>query len=302
MVVAPYVSSYVTRVPYLTNDEFAAAPLGFDLSNLVPSGTAPQESTVLTELIRRASARVDTYCMGSDGTLCASLNTESKRIRADRQGNWLVNTEFWPIIEVVSFSVGSTIGDLQAVPLTTDNIWIEKQSFEVTQGGLASVTNLGPLQFGGGVPGQECFCQYTYSNGWINSTLSAAIAAGSPSIAPVSVVGIQPGMPLTVYDPAGGGDEDVVVSSTYVAGAATVTLAANTQFAHAKGVNVTSLPATVKEATIHFVASLIKERGSGGFTMSSKGGVSKNEGGGGNDRDRHLADAMDLLDTFMRVV
>src|SRR6185437_2918120 len=125
----------------------------------------------------------DNFCFGATGTLCASLNTETDQIRADRDGFWRVHPRYWPILAVDSFSVGPTPGDLESVPLSSANCWIEEGGFVVTQGAISSVTSQGPLQFGrGGLPGYRQFAQWSYVNGWPNLFLASPAIAGATSL------------------------------------------------------------------------------------------------------------------------
>lgn len=220
-VVAPYALSYAQRVPYLSIAEFAAAPTGLDLSNLVEGGSTAAQNQALAELIARASAIADNFCFGASGTLCASLNTEADQIRADKDGFYRIHPRYWPILAVESFSVGPTPGDLESIVLSSDNCWIEESEFVVTQGVLSSVTSVGPLQFGrGGIPGYREFAEWSYVNGWPNLFLAAPIVADAMSFTSTVVPqGVFPGTQLNFWDPASNGSDEVVtVTNSYVAG------------------------------------------------------------------------------------
>lgn len=299
-VVAPFAFTYTNRVPYLSIAEFKAAPTGIDLSNLIEDGTQPQQDQALTELIARASAKADNYCMGAYGTLCATLNTENARIRADRRGQYRVHPKFWPILAVTAFSVGPDIGNLTAIPLSTSTCWIEESGFVVAQGALSSITSVGPLQFGGGVPGAIQYAQWSYVNGWPNLFLASQSNSGTSSLtAQGTPQGIFPGTSLNVWDPATN-DEVVTVANTYVAGSSTIPLTAPLANTHAAGVNVSALPQSVKQAVIYLVTSTIRLRGEVGFTLGPEGAPSMVAGKEIETEDEAMA--YDILDPFRCVV
>jgi hypothetical protein len=282
-VVSPITTSYLNRIPYLTVAEMANGATGLDFTNLVPAwnnsggaqGNAASNLAVLAELIEDASAIIDGHCCGAWGTLCATTNTESSsRLRMDRDGRFNVHTKFWPVLEVVSFSIGSMPGDVQPIPLTTANCWPEEQGFCVVMGGsaLPTMTNYGPIQFGGPgtFPGYKNFATWSYVNGWPNTLLSEAAAADADEINLINLDGIYPGTELNIYDIPS--DEAIVVGSDFT-GANPVPLVTPLQYAHADGVSVTALPRNVKRAAIRIVGGLVKARGGGGIKLSASGGI-----------------------------
>jgi hypothetical protein len=67
---------------------------------------------------------------------------------------------------------------------------------------------------------------------------------------------------------------------------------------HGFGVNVTTLPASVQQACMHFMIGMVKSRGQGGLVISSDGsaqGISSREDAISNDE----ALAYDLLDQYV---
>lgn len=298
-VVAPFALSYTNRIPYITPAEFGAAPTGLDLSNLVEGGTGPAQTTALVELIARASAKADNYCTGAYGTLCATVNTENARIRADRNGDYKIHPKFWPILAVDSFSVGPEVGALMAIPLSASTCWIEESCFVITQGALPSVTASGPLQFGGGRPGARQFAQWSYVNGWPNLFLASPANSGTSSLVSTIVPqGVYPGTTLNIWDPPN--DELVTVGPGYVAGSTTIPLVSPLASTHAAGVNVSALPQTVKQAVIFLVTSQIRLRGEVGMTLGPVGAPAMVHGPDAQTEDE--AQAYDLLDPFRCVV
>jgi hypothetical protein len=108
-----------------------------------------------------------------------------------------------------------------------------------------------------------------YVNGYANATLSVAAAAGATSITPTDVLAVYPGLQLAIYDTTSGHSETVTVASTYVPGAAVVTLAAALQFAHVAGTAVSALPPAVRQAVVSLTSALIKRRGGESIVLSA---------------------------------
>lgn len=283
-VIAPFNLSYLNRTPYITVAEYQAAPTAIDTTNLVVAGASGAQQTSLDEIIARASSLMDTHCCGTNGTLCASLNTETGRVRADRRGRWIIHPRFFPILEVDSFTVGNQLIDMIPVPLSTTNCWIEEEEFIVTGflGGLT--TSQGPLELSsvGQSRDWQCYCEWTYVNGWPNTLLSAPASEGAESIMVTSSAGIYAGSNLTLYDAPN--DEAVQIASDYAGGftggtpsSLTLPLASPLQFAHGAGVSVTALPPTVKQAAILITSALIQTRGDSALVLSSLNAPSKKQ-------------------------
>jgi hypothetical protein len=300
-VVAPYSTSIGQRVPYITLAEFQAAPTGIDLTQLVPYGTEYNQETAVMELIGRASSIMDSYCFGSNGSLCATVNVENQGVTATRQGTYPIHPRFWPILAVMSASVGSSPGLLQNVPLTASNCWIEEQMFTITPG-FGTWTSQGPLQFSyAGAPGATVFAVYSYVNGWPNTLTTASVAAGAQAINLSVLTGIYPGTNLTIYDAPY--DEAVMVASDYVVSTNPVPLISPLQYNHATGISVSSLPPSIKQACILITSALIKTRGGGSnIVLSETGGGSESVEKDMFDRVGDLAWAAEILDSFRAVV
>lgn len=302
--IAPYSASYLNRVPYLTVAEFKSAPTALDLSNFVPAGSSLSQDEALFEMIGRASSVADLYCFGAIGTLCASANTESRRIRANREGQFEVHTKFWPIISVDAFSVGPSPADLQAMPIDNTTCWIEEQMFTVVGSGFTQMTNKGPLQFGVGAPGQRQFAQWTYTNGWPNTLLMATVMPGGTSALLKTADGIFPGTTLTFYDAPY--DEALVVAPAYVPGSLTVPFTTGFVSEHDSGVSVSALPPVIKQAAIAITAALIKERGDEAIVLAamSEGSPTHTSAKGSPDDGtvRDLIAAGHILDRFKAVI
>lgn len=301
-VVASYNQAAGRIEPYVSLDEvkFSATAAAIDLTNLIENATQAVQDRALSELIVRASAKADVYTMGQYGTMNATVNTENGRYRPNRYGQIIVNPHFSPIIAVNSFSCGYGPGiGLQPVTLTADNTSIERNEFIVTYASSVGLTT-GPLSIAGGnwAPNAQLFVEYSYTNGWANSFTTATTAAGSSSVTVLDATGIYPGMNLTVWD--GMNDEYRTVASTYNVGDLTIPFTSPLSYKHGKGVNVSALPPTVKQAVIHFVVAMIKQRGQGGLVINEIGEPTAVSSRVENSVEDEIQ-AYDLLDAYRAI-
>jgi len=303
-VIAPFYLSEGNRVPYVTQTEVlnSATAASIDFSNLIPDASLNAQSVALQELIVRASTKADNYCLGALGTLCATVNTENGRYRINRQGQFIIQPYYWPILELRSFEFGYAPGQgMNNVPLNDSNTSIERDQFIITnQYGLSQATSIGGLNLVGGAwgNGQEQFCQWEYVNGFANTFSSGAVAAGDTNITVDSIIGIYPGSTLTIWD--GAKDEQIVIASTWDSATYTLPLTAPLKHAHTTGVNVSAIPATVKQAVIHFIVAMVKERGAGGLVLNELGEpVATSNRTTGQLYDESAG--YDLLDSFRQI-
>ena len=307
VVFAPFIEQVGRVEPYISLDElkFSATASDIDFTNLVENAATTAQDRALYELIVRASAKVDNYIYGRLGTLNATSNTQNGRYQLDRSGRFKIHPSFTPVIAVSGFSWGTTPGNLSALSLTTSNIWVEEESIIVLPWNNPSATTvysgsdaLGWLAYPNTT--NEYYVEFTFVNGYPNTFTTSNSAAAATSINVTDPTGIYPGTSLTIWD--GMNDEFVTVASTYVAGNSTVTLSAALKYAHGTNVNVSQMHPSVKQATIHFVVGMVKERGQGGgFEISPTGEVTPSTGGKTKGfSDDELA-AYDLLDSFKSI-
>jgi hypothetical protein len=312
MVLAPYTASSGNRVPYITTEEFlnSAVANNLDLSNLINGGDEDAQTAALQQLIRQASTKVDTTCLGWDGTLCATLNTENLHdVVADRLGRIIIHPKFLPILELQTFAAGWGPGsNMQSIPLTDENCSVEETQFIITsQSALGSTVGVGLNSvLGGGFSGSKKFCEWTYVNGFANTFLAQDADEGAteivvlPSPGSASPCGVYPGRPLTIWDDPN--SEGVLIGLDYDQTSLTIPLQQPLSYAHAAGTNVSALPETIKLAVIHFVCDIVVGRGQSGIVLEGMGGVSEGGSAGGATADgiHHEAHAYDLLDEFMQ--
>ncbi len=300
---------------YVTVAELLAAPLGLSLRDVTP-GTAlrpgqqgaTQAMTYdeLTALAQRASAVADVYC---EQVLGATVDSEEHwtgqgLAGIDGHGNLWVQTERWPVQQVLSFQYG--------LPQTGGTVWT-----------LAAVTDVllaGParLVYPVGLPqrgwGQQLRVSYSYVNGWPVTTLTAAVIAGATTLPVADATGVQAGQRLTIFDL--GQSEAVTVAEgwTPVQGAASVPLVNGTLFAHTPvlrpvsvgqqpyDIGVGALPPDVKEAVLLIAKALLDVRGASALVMGRTGGVSGTQGAPVGGVQLVPVQAQEILQRYRRVV
>lgn len=303
-IVAPWVLEENNHTPYCSVQEVLNSPTAasVDFTNLIPDASMNAQYAAVDDLIVKASAMADNYCLDALGTLCATTNTENGRYRPNRMGQFVVQPYYWPILELQAFSCGYGPGQgMTAVTLNENNVSIERHQFIVTsQNGLGPSVQFGNLNTGlGGWNGmQEQFCQWTYVNGFANTFSTAAMSAGDTSIEVTNSTGIYPGSALTIWD--GAKDENIYVADSYDGTSLTLPLTAPIKYSHTVNTNVSALPSTVKQAVIHFVVAMVKERGSGALVINELGeplGASSRQ----VTQDWDMSAGYDLLDTFKQI-
>ena len=303
-VVAPFIKTEGIISPYVSVTEVlnSATAASVDFTNLVPNASLNAQTEALNDLIVKASAKADNYCLGALGTLCATVNTENGRYSANRMGQFVIQPYFWPIVELKSFEFGYAPGSgMNNVPLNDSNTSIERYQFIITnQYGLSQATSIGGLNMVGGAwgTGQMQFCQYTYVNGFANTFTSAAITAGDTSLTVDSAVGLYAGMTVTIWD--GAKDEQFVISSSWNGTSLTIPTVSPLIYSHTTDTNVSTMPATVKQAVIHFIVAMAKERGAGGLVINEIGepvGTSSST----VTQQYDEAAGYDLLDDFIQI-
>ena len=275
---APYSQTYSQREPYITPAEYAAAPTGINLSTLQPGATSLQLADALQSAIARGSAWADQIC---HQILAATLEVVTGQYRV-QNGMVMVTMKQSPIIAVYSMSLG--LSPTTMTPLTTDpGIDIGAKVVQIPLPGYLYGNN--PVR-----------ASVSYVAGFANNLLTAATVLGVSTLPLDGVLGITPGMTLTINDP--GQIEIVTVLSV---GTSSIALAAPTRFAHAKGVNVSALPAEIKQAVILLTTATIKTRASEAIVLQSSRSTPTTKQAIAPGRQTEERDAMVLLNDHIRV-
>lgn len=295
-------TSHPDTVPYISTDDYQNAPTAVDTTALIPGGTTQANLVELANVIRRASSWADNLCYQ---TLAATLDTQTCEARVRRDGTVRVHNDYWPLLELDSFTAGPSPSTMTAV-VDTANIFMPGRAvLAVPVAGLvANTADYGypPRSLRAG---DRAYCQWSYWNGWPHTALAAAAAADAATLTVTAALpAAAAGRTLTIWD--GAVTEQVVVAASFTGGT-TVPLTAGTVYAHTlpaapASVTVTALPDDVREAVISLTSCLIKTRGAESYEMDAVGQTpSKSaviEGGGLED----LSLAADLLDRYRRTV
>jgi len=290
------VTTHQFSTPYLTLAEFKNAPTAIDISDLVWNSQDPDvQDAELANVIARASSWIDTYC---NQVLAATTETEQQRSRIKDDGTIRFHPRYNPIIALTSFSYGSVNYQMTTVQ-DCSVAWIEDNQIIFPYAQLASTySSQGALQFGfPTTPRQEVFLNYTYINGYANTTIVSATASQS-SLVVADGTGIVAGQMLKIYD--GFSSENVMVASTYTFGSTTIPLTKPLSYTHASGVSISALPPAIKEAAILVTTAMLKVRGDNSMIMgatTSPGGAM----GQGQKMTEEIKFAMDLLAPYRRI-
>jgi hypothetical protein len=304
LAIAPSVTTYTSRTPYLTPAEYQTAPTAVDASNLVEGGAVSANFYELNSVIARASSWADDIVMQGPGCIAATRDIDGpKRLRVSRWGTIRFPCRFRPILEVDAISIGPTPSLMTAVTAAqaADLVIGPAGVLEIPLQSLSTGVNGISTSLGNGYAiDSRPLVQVTYVNGYPNTTLTAAVTAGATILSLPNVVGIDPGTQLTIYDDYAM-NEQVTVGAGYVYGSSTVPLASPLLGSHTAGVSVSALPPKVKQAVISLTSCLIKTRGNLAMVMASI------NGGAGTIEDKtdgavdDLGIAIDLLDSMRRV-
>lgn len=304
-VYAGYVPTYASREPYISVDEFLAAPTGTDTTQLIPGANAQANRDALAGVIQRASSEADIICRQ---VLAATVDTQIAppqgwrvQLRNGLQ-QLFVPVDYTPVVAVTGVSLG---WDTTSVtPLTSlVGVWPGQKTIVIPVVGITGVPagaspGIYPTWPGGS---GRMWGTVTYINGYFNATLSAPVVAGATSLTPTDVLGLYPGLSFIIYDSLFAHSETVTVAANYNPGATTVPLANPLAWSHNAGTAVSALPPAFRQAVISLTAALIKRRGGESIVLASitEEPSRKTIGEGGMSADE--AHARDLLKPFIRV-
>lgn len=284
-VTSPIVSTYSSRIPYLTPQEYIASPTGVDTGNLVPTGTTQQNADALVQTIARASNWVDTECRK---VLAATLDTQAGRYRVRADGTIRVALDFTPILQITSVQAGLTPSTMATIT-DLSNAWIDRKVATIPLWGL-SVAPGNPY-----ASSDRMFAVVQYVNGYANCLLTAVAPANTTTLTVDSALGIVAGQQLTIYDP---GSTEAVTVATVTGN--TITLTSPTVSAHLANVAVSALPPAIKQATVLLTSALIKTRGDDAIVMQEVGqGTEHQQMDASGSED--VTVALELLAPYRRV-
>lgn len=290
--IAPNVTTYASRTPYITAQEWRNAPTGVDANSIIPGAQQALEDSQLNQTIAYASSMVDIFC---NQVIAATSDTQSGRYRLQRGGVLKVPCDYSPVLEVDSVQWG---WDPSSLTVLTDlsNVWIDRKVIEIPIFGNGQPSIYG-WPYGQPVLGSQLLVVLAYVNGYPNTITTASAEQGVTALDVDSTLGCYPGTVLTVAD--GENTEQVTVGIVDVG---VLNLLSPLTYPHEMGVSVSNLPPAVKEATILLTSALVKTRGAEGIVMaairSEPNQKVDSEDGGMND----VALAKGLLAPFRRVI
>ena len=282
--------------PYLTLTEYKNAPTALDYGNLVQGGNQAAQDAELSNAILRASSHIDQFCHQIIG---ATVDVEQQRVRIGNDGSLRLHPKYFPIVALTALNIGVNPQSVVAVP-DPSQAWLEEQEiiYPYANANL-TYSSQGALGFGPmGGPRNTMYVNYSYVNGYANSTLAANTSVGATSITLADGTGLVAGEQITIYD--GANTEIVTVASTYTFGSATVPLTAALAYAHTAGVSVSALPAAIKQACILITSAYLKIRGDASLVMAT----STNPGqqiSGAQKVGSDIAVAEQILEPFRRI-
>ncbi|MCZ8512407.1 hypothetical protein O9H85_08165 [Paenibacillus filicis] len=296
---------------YLTIDEYKRAPTSINVNKLDNTNINIQnaQDAELSNVIRRASAWIDNYCQMPSG-LSATINTETKPTHITRDGFLRVQPYNAPIIQVSNVqwrlypSASWTIIDISNIQVYERHfeamIWFQYlgNSMLTLGNNFAYPVNsyystyISP-SMGSNIENTQITVQYTYVNGYANTTLQNNASMGNSSIVVNDTTGIMNGTLLTLYD--GANTEDITVLSLT---GNTLQLSNPLLFNHNAKIAVSAIPADIKQACILVVNYFLKERGSNAIAMANVEAPTKQKS---ND-EKDLELAKQLLRRYRKVV
>ena len=243
--------------PYLTLQEFKDAPTGVEIDNIVYYSTdSAAQDAELFNIITRASSWIDNIC---NQVLAATTETEQERTRYNKRGDLIFHPKYNPIIALTALSCGSRPDQMVSVA-DCSKAWIEDSQIVFPSNYISSLQ----LGSGTGYPRQEVYINYTYVNGYTNTTIATA-TSGATTLTVSDATGIIAGQSLRIYD--GANTELVIVGSGYTFGSTTVPLVSALTHTHSAGISISALPAAIKEACILLTVALLKARGDSAMIM-----------------------------------
>ena len=283
--VAGFVTTYASHTPYLTTEEWLAAPTAIDITDLIQDGSRAQQNQAVQDSIERASSWVDRIC---HQVLAATRDTHRGTYLVNQWGAVRIPLPRKPVLEVSSIRVGSRPSNLTALSSLAD--------VDISQHGVITVpVQAVALPYASSGFGTRPIVEVIYVNGYPNSTLAADVTANASSITVASSLGIYPGTELTIYDVTAG-TEHVVVAGGFVAGSPTVPLVAPLTCDHLAKVSISNLPPVVKEASILLTSALIQTRGDDAIVLESMDEPTKKQAAYGANADAERLAAVLLAD------
>jgi hypothetical protein len=296
------------NAPYISLNEFRAAPTWIDTQDLIPGGATANEDDEMTNVLLRASAWADSYC---GLRLGAHQSYEQTRARVDRQGVIKLHPSNVPVRQLTGLAYGSDFQNLTQITDFTQT-WIEDARGIIVSSIPWRGSWAGSLEFGSAPPwGGEVYVVYSYVAGFASTTLASPANAAATSLTLADPTGLQPpnttligtfgSSTARIWDP--GLEEAVTVAPGYTAGANPVPLVSGLLNSHDTGTGVSEFPAEVHQAVIALAVALLMREDVADddpWPDAQYGPAARRSGSGG--RAGGLVEtAWQLLDPYRRV-
>ena len=307
IITVPNITQIGKVEPYISVETFKDDPLSnsLDLSQLVEGGSQSAQDSAIQRMIYRASAKIDNHTCGPTGTLNATLIPLQGQSFVNREGCVTVNPGQPRLLGITQAQWAYQMGAWSEIPIDQYHAFVEETTVRLKIGGATGTSQFGGIGdlsalFQNRNMNGKVYVNYTVLAGWPNTfTSSASGTAGGYTLTVNDATGFElqdqygNGMEATIWD--GIGTETNFVSS--VAGNV-ITFTSPLLYNHGFGVNVTTLPASVQQACMHFIIGMVKSRGQGGSVISSDGSAEA-VGSRADAISNDEALGFDYLDTFV---
>lgn len=302
----------LNNTPYISPETLITAPTGIDWYS-IPVGddiTPAQNAAEWWNMCQRATAQVDGYCNqvlratsdielfhGPDFRVTVGPGSGGSSL-SPYWGNFSgfnarIITSRFPVLSVTSVQVcpnslwprvwtSVTAGNFEP-EIPPIGIYGSASPASDAMGGQAILVAPGWIDWTYGRNGFAIMV--TYINGYPHASLTAAASAGAGTIQ----VDDCTGWGITSYQSVTGatgvikdsGQQEAVhvASASKTSGPGTLTLSTNLVYPHPAGTVITTLPASIEQATILFAAAEALTRGATTTTIHDIGGHAQNTGG-----------------------
>lgn len=260
----------IATVPFVSVAGFKAHPTYLDVQNLRSGdSTGIDQDQELYNLLLISTHQAETYCRQP---LQAHLQTDSCRLRPDRQGRLYLYPDHDPVRRLVSYQYSSRLGAFST--FLNPPCQIEDGRQIIVEIGGGNSTWSGALQISAPPSFVDLFVNFSYVAGFANTVLSTNAVAASGSIQVADPTGIEPGDHIRIWDP--GTEEILTVSSSYVPNPVyppvptTIPLAAGQPLSnHIAGtgpaaVSVSGVPHDMYLAVVYLMQDTLQRPGSSG--------------------------------------
>ena len=271
-------------LPIISPSQWSSYPTALSTSDLVPGGSAQEQTFALYQMVEQASRLADVEAYGAlpfgpPPGFAARYITESVTTNVIN-GEVRLYCRQTPLIQLTNY--GFTVGGGQMVPidnLSTIGPSLTRRTIRIPLAGssfpVLSSTNSGRV-FPQVYEGSSVTSYWTYLGGYVHTSLAESATAGSstitvtPTTTSGEVAGLFQNVNLTISDYVNGPENIQVVS----ANGNVLTLASPLQYSHPLPtapdfIPVTQIDERVQEAVIYFTSVAVLNRGDLPLTLNT---------------------------------